>query len=218
MEIFKNISKLLCIISLFFGCNQNEWQNSHLVKFESGTIKEIRYWNKEMHDELSFLFSESGDTLEVRRILHPHMAVAKYNGDTIDYRFYIIGEDSIWYINEWLICANNKIVNELSSYVFLAVNNYEFEFSYIGFEIDQFSLLLFTDIDLSSQPKETIASDITNVIAVERNRLKNHKVIGLIRKKVYHGTKEFSNELHILLSNHEKREFQKLFMLNKYLE
>lgn len=217
MEISKVFVKCLCITFLLFGCNSKEWQNTQVIKYPSGAVKGIRYWNEEMRDEYSILFSEAGDTLELRRILHPQMAVAYYIGDTTKYSFYIVGEDSIWHIHEWLTCVNNKKLEGLSSYVYLSTNGDDLKFTHIGLQLDQFSLLLYSD-SLDMNNFKEIKSDNAKDIITKRSKLKDHIVIGILKIKVRSGDEVYLHEREVYLSDSEKRLFQDLFKLNVCLE
>lgn len=210
--------KLLVVILLAFlsllSCSTSEYKQSRTIFYPNGSIKSIKYWNIEAKDELRVLFSESGDTLELTRIIYPHMGIAKYSEDTIEYRFYVAGEDNKWYINEHLTSYKNISIPSKSKFVYLIKDIDSIRFSFIGVEPYKFSIVLYKSDDEIGSFGDTITSTNNRSISLSNKQLINHKAEALIDFKHDVDSNSFLRILSIVLHDHEKIEFQRLFNIS----
>lgn len=209
-KVFLEFWIIICL--LFFSCSSKDFKFQEIIYYPDGSVKGERYWNIEMEDEFSVLFSELGDTTELRRILGSNMAVAQFEEDTTYVIYYIQGNDSVWYGNEFLTFVNNDIIPLKSNFIYIEKNDKETRFSHIGGELDYFALVLFGLGDDFLSSGDTIRSFNDKVIVLENSQLNGKKVFALTPTKVSRGKDEYSRILTIGI-NPGKEELQDFFNL-----
>ena len=181
MESNKNKIIILIAIAFLTFCSSPEFNYSKKELYPNGNIKEKRLWNIKQEDEAIFKYSKEGDTLVLKRILHPYTAIARYYSDTIDFSFYGIGKDKL-HLQEFILYSRNQIevIPDKSSYIYVKIINDSIKFIHTGYELDKFKIVAY-DKELNGKHiGDTIISKNNKDVSIHKNKIDNYIFKGLM--------------------------------------